>query len=595
MATIFRMPSLSPTMEEGIIESWTKEVGDFFESGDVLANIETDKAVVEYESISEGYLRHLIAKAGEEVPVGKPIAIISEEADDPIEELLKEAQAELAGESTAEATNTATPANPSTHESAVSSSSATTTETSHHFDVDVAVIGAGPGGYVAAIRGAQLGQKVALIDKEWLGGVCLNVGCIPSKSLLKSADVIHTIQHKGEEYGFSVSDVKVDFSVAVERSRKASQKLTQGVAYLTKKNNIDVRMASASFVDQHTLALTDSDGNTSTLTAKNVIIATGATARSIPSVTVDGQKILTYWEAILQKTCPKSVVIVGSGAIGVEFATIWRAYGVEVTIVEMLPNIVPLEDADVSKELTKAFKKEGIKIMTSTKVESIDSSGTGVTVSVSNAQGSQKLEAEQVLIAIGFVPNVDGFGLEKIGVALERGAIVIDEKMQTNVPNVYAIGDVTAKLMLAHVGSAMGIIAAEAIAGHPTIPLQYEMMPRATYCHPQIASFGLTEAQAKERGYQPKVALFPFSANGKSLGMGNQSGFVKIIIDAKYDEILGAHMIGPEVTELLPELTLAQSAELTIEEIARNVHAHPTLSETLMEAAHGLVGGYIHL
>ncbi len=461
---------------------------------------------------------------------------------------------------------------------------------------DVVVIGAGPAGYVAAIRAAQLKQKVAIVDKQWLGGVCLNVGCIPSKSLLRNAEIAHTLRERGKEFGFSFDNLKLDYSVAVKRSRANSDRLTKGVGFLMKKNNITVYMGEARLTKPTVVSVKDKDGKLTELSAKNIIVATGATAAVPGAWKVDGKKVVTYLEAILQEKLPKSVVIIGSGAIGVEFATVWSSYGVDITIVEMLPRLVPLEDEEVSKELKKEFEKRGIKCLVGNKVESVEATGTGVKVKVSAGGKETTLEAEQALAAIGFRPNSKGFGLEEAGVKInERGFVEINEKMQTNVPNIYAIGDVTGKLMLAHVGSAMGIVAAENIAGAETVTLDYEMMPRATYCQPQVASFGLTEAQAKERGYNIKVGKFPFQANGKALGLGDYVGWVKIVMDEKYGEILGAHMIGPEVTELLPELTLAHLMELTPNEIARNVHAHPTLSEVLMEAAHGAEGTPIHI
>lgn len=461
---------------------------------------------------------------------------------------------------------------------------------------DVVVIGAGPGGYVAAIRAAQLGMKTAIVEKQWLGGVCLNVGCIPSKALLRNAEVAHLLRERGKEFGFSFENLKLDFSVAVKRSRQVSDRLVKGIGFLMKKNNITVFMGTARLSGLNAVSVTDKDGNLTELTAKNIIVATGASSTVPGGWKVDGEKVVTYWEAILQEKLPKSVVVIGSGAIGVEFSTVWSAYGVDVTIVEMLPRIVPLEDEEVSAELEKAFKKRGIKVFAGHKVEAVEATDSGVRVTVSSNGENKILEAEQALVAIGFRPNSKGLGLEELGVKIsERGFIEINERMQTSVPNIYAIGDVTGKLMLAHVGSAMGILAAEAIAGQEVHPLNYEMMPRATYCQPQIASFGLTEAQARERGYSVKVGRFPFQANGKALGLGDYAGWVKLVVDEKYGEILGASMIGPEVTELLPELTLAQMMELTPAEIARNVHAHPTLSETLMEAAHGAEGHAIHI
>ncbi len=463
-------------------------------------------------------------------------------------------------------------------------------------EYDVVVLGAGPGGYVAAIRASQLGLKTAIIDKEWMGGVCLNVGCIPSKSLLKNADVAHTLRKGAKEFGFSFDNLELDYSVAVKRSRQVSNRLTKGVGFLMKKNDVDVIMGFGKITSKNKITVTMEDGKTQEVTGKNIIIATGAYSGLIPGVEVDGEKVLTYKEAILQTKQPESVIIIGAGAIGVEFATIWNSYGTDVTIVEMLPRLVPLEEEEISAELEKSFKKEGITCLTDHKVEKVETTEGGVEITVSEGGNTKTLKAEQVLVAIGFKPNSKDLGLKEVGVELDkRGFVQVDDRLATNVPGIWAIGDVTGKLLLAHVASAQAIVCAENIAGVDTVKLNYTMMPRATYCHPQVASFGLTEAQAKEEGYQVKVGKFPFQVNGKSLGLGNSAGFIKIITDEKYGEILGAHMIGPEVSELLPELTLAQSMELTAEEIARNVHAHPTLSEVIMEAAHGIVGETIHI
>lgn len=461
---------------------------------------------------------------------------------------------------------------------------------------DVVVIGAGPAGYVCAIRAAQLGLKTAIIDKQWLGGVCLNIGCIPSKALLKNAEVAHTLRERGKEFGFSFENLELDYGVAVKRSRKVSDRLTKGVGFLMKKNKIDVHMGSARISAKDSVEVTDADGKTEKIQAKDIVIATGASSIVPQGWQVDGEYILTYTEAILQEKLPESVIVIGSGAIGVEFATIWNSFGVEVTIVEMLPNIVPLEDEEVSTELAKAFTKKGIKVMTRHKVESVEAKDKGVQVVVSHEGEEQTLNAEQALIAIGVRPNSTELGLEELGVNIsDRGMVEIDDKMATNIPGIWAIGDVTAKLMLAHVGSAQGIICAENIAGAETTILDYEMLPKVTFSHPQVASFGMTEQTAKERGFEVKVSRFPFQASGKALGLGESTGWVKLITDEKYGEILGAHMIGPEVTELLPELTLAQMMEITPAEIARNVHAHPTLSETLMEAAHAAEGHSINI
>lgn len=463
-------------------------------------------------------------------------------------------------------------------------------------EYDVVVIGSGPGGYVCAIKASQLGKKVAIVEKQHIGGVCLNVGCIPSKALLKNAELAHTLRARGKEFGFSFEGLKLDYPAAVKRSRRVANRLVKGVGFLLKKNQIDTHLGTARFTGPHALQVTAPDGETMELTAKDIVIATGASASTIPGVEIDGERILTYREAILQEHLPKSVVIVGGGAIGLEFATIWRSYGVDVTIVEMLPRIAPLEDEDVSSELAKAFKKMGIEVLAATRVEAIETLKTKVKVIVSGEQGSQTLDAEQVLIAIGFKPNSRDIGLEAAGVRVDdRGFVEIDERMATSVQGIWSIGDVTGKLMLAHAASAMGIVCAENIVGVDTVALDYLMMPRATYSKPQIASFGLTEAQAKERSEGVKVARFPFQANGKALGLGDYTGWVKLVVDGHSGEILGAHMIGPQVTELLPELTLAQMMELTPAEIARNIHAHPTLSEVLMEVAHAVQGEAIHI
>jgi dihydrolipoamide dehydrogenase len=461
---------------------------------------------------------------------------------------------------------------------------------------DVIVIGAGPAGYVCAIRAAQLGQKTAIIDKQWLGGVCLNIGCIPSKALLKNAEVAHTLRERGKEFGFSLENLTFDYGVAVKRSRMVSNRLTKGVGFLMKKNKIDVHMGTAKFTAKGTLEVSDSDGETETLQAKDIVIATGASAFVPVGWVIDGQHILTYTEAILQERLPNSVIIIGSGAIGVEFATIWNSYGVEVTIVEMLPNILPLEDKEVSTELEKAFKKQGINVLTNHKVTSLEAKNGGVEVVVEADGETKSLAADQTLVSIGVKPNSQNLGLENVGVNLtDSGMVEIDDRMATNIPGIWAIGDVTGKLMLAHAGSAQGITCAENIARVETSTLDYEMLPKVTFSQPQVASFGITEEVAKERGYEVNVGRFPFQANGKALGLGETTGWVKIITDANYGEILGAHMIGPEVTELLPELTLAQMMEITTAEIARNVHAHPTLSEMLMEAAHGAEGHSINI
>jgi dihydrolipoamide dehydrogenase len=469
-----------------------------------------------------------------------------------------------------------------------------------HFDL--VVLGAGPGGYVAAIRAAQLGHQVAIVEQKYWGGVCLNVGCIPSKALLRNAELAHLVTKEAKTFGIR-GDVTFDFGAAFDRSRTVADGRVKGVHFLMKKNKITEFDGRGTFRDANTIEVALSDGGSETLTCDDVIIATGADTKLLPNTSLS-ERVVTYEEQILTRELPGSVIIAGAGAIGVEFAYVLVNYGVHVTIVEFLDRLLPLEDADVSKELGKRFRKYGVDVLTSTRVDAIDDGGGEVTVTVTGKDGAtQELKADKVIQAIGFAPRVEGYGLENTGVELtERGAIKIDDRMRTNVPHVYAIGDVTAKLMLAHVGEAQGVVAAETIAGAETLEitaLDYAMMPRATFCNPQVASFGYTEAQAREladeKGWKVKVAQFPFTANGKAQGLGEPAGFVKLISDETYGELLGGHLIGAEVTELLPELTLAQKWDLTANELARNVHAHPTLSEGLQEAFHGLLHGMINL
>ncbi|BCI51422.1 dihydrolipoyl dehydrogenase [Mycolicibacterium litorale] len=465
---------------------------------------------------------------------------------------------------------------------------------------DVVVLGAGPGGYVAAIRAAQLGLNTAIVEPKYWGGVCLNVGCIPSKALLRNAELAHIFTKEAKTFGIS-GEATFDYGAAFDRSRKVAEGRVAGVHFLMKKNKITEIHGYGKFTDDHTIEVDLNEGGTETVTFDNAIISTGASTRLVPNTSLS-ENVVTYEEQIMERELPGSIVIAGAGAIGMEFGYVMKNYGVDVTIVEFLPRALPNEDAEVSKEIEKQFKKLGVKILTGTKVESIkDEGGDGpVTVTVSKDGKSQELKADKVMQAIGFAPNVEGYGLDKAGVELtDRKGIAIDDYMRTNKPHIYAIGDVTGKLQLAHVAEAMGVVAAETIAGAETLPLgDYRMMPRATFCQPQVASFGLTEEQAKEeaerRGSEIVVAKFPFTANGKAHGMGAPAGFVKLIADAKYGELLGGHLIGHDVSELLPELTLAQKWDLTANELARNVHTHPTLSEALQEAFHGLVGHMIN-
>lgn len=466
--------------------------------------------------------------------------------------------------------------------------------TDTHFDT--LVLGAGPGGYVAAIRASQLGQKVAVVEAKYWGGVCLNVGCIPSKALLKNAELAHTLQHEKAKFGIE-GDVTMSFGPTHKRSRDVSAGIVKGVHFLMKKNKITEIDGWGTLTSATGIDVKGDDGQTTGYTFDNLILATGATVRLVPGVELS-DNVVTYEEQILTDDLPGSIVIGGSGAIGVEFAYVMANFGVDVTIVEFLDRMVPTEDADISKELLKHYKKLGVKVLTSTAVKKVEDTGSGVKVTIAPAAGGdeQVIEADKFLAAFGFAPRVTGFGLENIGVSVsQRGAIEIDDYMRTNVDNVYAIGDCTGKMMLAHVAEAMGIVAAETINGAETMPVEYDFVPRATYCMPQIGSFGYSEAQAKEKGYDVKTATFPFTANGKAMGLGEAVGFVKVVADAEHNEIIGTHMIGPDVTELLPVMTLAQKWDLTADEVARNVFAHPTLGEAVKEAVHGIAGHMINL
>ncbi|PKZ63489.1 dihydrolipoyl dehydrogenase [Gordonia terrae] len=453
------------------------------------------------------------------------------------------------------------------------------------------VLGAGPGGYVAAIRSAQLGMKTAVIEEKYWGGVCLNVGCIPSKALLRNAELAHIFNHQAKTFGMS-GDVTFDFGAAFDRSRKVSDGIVKGVHYLMKKNKITEIDGYGVFTDAKTITVGDRE-----ITFDNVIIDTGSTVKLLPGVELS-DNVVTYEDQILTRELPDSIVIVGAGAIGMEFGYVMANYGVDVTIVEFLDRVLPNEDADSSKALAKEYKKLGIKLLTGTRVQSVTDNGDSVTVTYTDAKDKDgELTVDKVLMSVGFAPRVEGFGLEKTGVELtDRGAIAIDDYMRTNVEGIYAIGDVTAKLQLAHVAEAQGVVAAETMAGVETMTLgDYRFMPRATFSQPQVASFGLTEAQAKDEGYNVKATTFPFSANGKAQGLGETAGFVKLLTNADTDELLGGHLVGDNVSEMLPEMTLAHKWDLTAKELARNVHTHPTLSEALQETFHGAIGHMINL
>ncbi len=456
---------------------------------------------------------------------------------------------------------------------------------------DLIVIGGGPGGYVAAIRAAQNGMRVALVEREFMGGVCLNIGCIPSKALLKNASVVDTFRH-AKDFGIAVEKFTPDYAAAVARSRVVSNRLAKGVEFLMKKNKITVYMDEGVLTARDTVELKKGGDK---LTARNIIVATGARPVSIPGLQIDGQDVISSREAILAKELPSPIVVVGAGPIGMEFAYIYRSYGADVTVIEMLPHLLPREDAEVSVELEKAMQKYGVKFRLNTKVEGAEKLPGKVRLKVSSEGKSEEIDAQKVLVAVSVRPNSENLGLEALGVKTTRGAIDVDDAMRTNVPGIYAIGDVTMKLALAHVAQHQGILAADAMAGKETRPLDLNNVPRCTYCEPQVASLGLTEAQVKESGREYRIGKFPFRANGKALGINQYEGFVKLVVDAKYGEILGVHMIGPEVTDLTGELSLAKSMELTPVEIAHAVHAHPTLTEAVAEAALDALGQVIHI
>ncbi len=461
-------------------------------------------------------------------------------------------------------------------------------------EYDVAVIGSGPGGYVAAIRAGQLGLRSCVIERDALGGVCLNWGCIPSKALLKNAEILSYI-HRADQFGLHFDNFRADYSVAVARSRQVVDRMTRGIGFLLRKNNVDHIAGQATIASPTAIDVAGADGQTSRVSARNIIVATGARPRSIPPLPIDGQRIITSREAIVADDVPDSIAIVGGGAIGVEFAYVYRMYGAKVTIIELLPRLVPNEDEEISQQLERAFGREGIELRTGAGVTAASADATGVTLTIDKDAATETLRYDKVLVAIGLQPNTESLGLETVGVDTDRGYINIDDRMATNVPGIYAVGDVTGKLALAHVASAQGVTAVEAIAGEETQPLDYTMMPRATYCHPQVASMGLTEAQAREQGYDVKIGRFNVQASGKAVAMGENDGLVKLVIDAKYGELLGGHLCGPEVTELLGELSMTKLLEGTTLELGWAVHAHPTISEMVHEAALDAEGRVLHM
>ncbi|WDF45452.1 dihydrolipoyl dehydrogenase [Chryseobacterium sp. KACC 21268] len=460
---------------------------------------------------------------------------------------------------------------------------------------DIIVIGSGPGGYVTAIRASQLGFKTAIIEKENLGGICLNWGCIPTKALLKSAHVFNYLKH-AEDYGLNkVENPGFDFSKVIQRSRGVASKMSGGISFLMKKNKIDVIMGTATVKAGKKVTVVDSEGKSTEYSGTNIIIATGARSRELPNLPQDGKKVIGYRQALSLPEQPKSMIVVGSGAIGIEFADFYNAMGTKVTVVEFLPNIVPLEDEEVSKHVEKSLKKSGIEIMTNASVESVDTSGNGVKASVKTATGNITLEADILLSAVGIASNVEGIGLEAVGIKTEKGKVLVNEWYETSVPGYYAIGDIIPTQALAHVASAEGITCVEKIKGLHVEAIDYGNIPGCTYCHPEIASVGLTEKQAKEKGYEIKVGKFPFSASGKATANGDVDGFIKVIFDAKYGEWLGCHMVGDGVTDMIAEAVVARKLETTGHEVLKSIHPHPTISEAVMEAVAAAYGEVIHI
>jgi dihydrolipoamide dehydrogenase len=459
---------------------------------------------------------------------------------------------------------------------------------------DVIVLGSGPGGYVTAIRASQLGFKVAVVEKENLGGICLNWGCIPTKALLKSAQVFDYLKHAGD-YGLTVKEFDKDFPAVIQRSRNVADGMSKGVQFLMKKNKIEVIYGAGKVKPGKKIDVTDKDGKTTELSADHIIIATGARSRELLNLPQDGKKVIGYRQAMTLPEQPKSMIVVGSGAIGVEFAHFYNAMGTQVTVVEFMPNIVPVEDEDISKQFERSLKKSGITIMTNSSVEKVDTSGNGVKATVKTAKGEEILEADILLSAVGIKSNIENIGLEEVGIATDRDKIMVNKYYQTNVPGYYAIGDVVPGQALAHVASAEGILCVEKIAGMHVEPLDYGNIPGCTYATPEIASVGLTEKQAKEKGYELKIGKFPFTASGKAKAAGTPDGFVKVIFDAKYGEWLGCHMIGAGVTDMIAEAVVARKLETTGHEILKAVHPHPTMSEAVMEAVADAYGEVIHL
>jgi len=597
------MTQLSPTMTEGKIARWLKKEGDELVSGEVLVEIETDKATMEVEVIEEGTLHKIIATEGDLIPVGTAIAVIAEEDE--------EVPADYMPEGIAESAPAAEQENPVVAAQDVVSNiveaSAAPCDNEHELNLkpagvfnadgeyDVVVIGAGPGGYVAAIRAAQLGFKVACIESTHLGGICLNWGCIPTKALLRTAEIINVIQHSGDELGLGITEAKPDLAKAVARSRKISAKLNGGIGFLFKKNKIEHIEGYATFEADNTLMIKDSDGNSKQVTAKHVIVATGARARAFPGMDVDEDVIITYKQALAPKTLPQKLVVIGSGAIGMEFAYFYNAMGSEVTVIEAAPQVLPLEDAEISKVVDRSFKKNGIKIITGAMVSSAKNIDGRAVVEYTVNDKAHSIEGDVCLVAVGVIGNTDGIGADNTSMKVERNQIEVDDYYRTDHQGIYAIGDVVGAPALAHVASHEGIVCVEAINGENPHPVDYGNVPGCTYCQPQVGSCGKTEQQCKDEGIAIKVGRMAYGTNGKAMGLAETDGMVKTIFDAETGELLGAHIVGAEATELIVSLQLARTLETTEAELAHHMFPHPTLSEMIHESVLDSDGKAIHI
>jgi len=597
------MTQLSPTMTEGKIARWLKKEGDELVSGEVLVEIETDKATMEVEVVEEGVLHKIIAAEGALIPVGAAIAVIAEDDEEVPVDYTPEGIVES---SPANAEETPVVATQDVVNNIVSAT-APGSDDEHELNLkpagvfnadgeyDVVVIGAGPGGYVAAIRAAQLGFKVACIESTHLGGICLNWGCIPTKALLRTAEIINVIQHSGDELGLGITEAKPDLTKAVARSRKISAKLNGGIGFLFKKNKIEHIEGFATFETDNKLMVKGSDGNSKQVTAKHVIVATGARARAFPGMDVDEEVIITYKQALAPKSLPKKLVVIGSGAIGMEFAYFYNAMGSEVTVIEAAANVLPLEDAEISKVVDRSFKKNGIKIITGAMVSSAKNVDGKAVVEYTVKDKAQNIEGDVCLVAVGVIGNTDAIAAENTSMKIERNQIEVDDYYRTDHQGVYAIGDVVGAPALAHVASHEGIVCVEAIHGEAPHPVDYGNVPGCTYCQPQVGSCGKTEQQCKDEGIAIKVGRMAYGTNGKAMGLAETEGMVKTIFDAETGELLGAHIVGAEATELIVSLQLARTLETTEAELAHHMFPHPTLSEMIHESVLDSDGKAIHI